>query len=239
LRPYYAPGRASLPSLDRYRPKKRGSGLGIVVLLLIVVAVVAVVFRRELTSAYDQLSAKWFGTAQEPKPVEEDIVRKAQPRVRPVPMHPDPDREPKPVPKLPDYEVPKFEPRTLPAVPKEEEPLPVITPKEHRPGLAYSTLERKDIGVEGVSQVEVKVVVPKTYKKDDLLRVALDIVAGERRQGTRHAVRLLCFTDSQKTSEDDAFAEVDWAPGGDFFKAGDAVRAGPDNNEYKVHMKKP
>jgi hypothetical protein len=87
-----------------------------------------------------------------------------------------------------------------------------------------------------VFEYEMKVIVPASYKKDDLLRMALDVVAGELRRGLCHAIRFLCYTDTRKTNPEDAFAEVIWAPEGNFARAVDAVRAGSDNNEYRVIM---
>ncbi len=217
------------------RPKKEEEGgLGIVVLLLIGVLIAAIIWRKELTAFYNSTVGPMFGgeaPSTAPAPV------KVTPKVA-LPPTPAPGETMPP----PEPEVPKFEPREAPGpAPKEPEETPAVVPPapapEPAPALAYSIIKRENVGYEGLQQFEFKVVVPPTYKRDDLLRMAQAIVAAERKQGVRHAVRCLCFTDPEKTKPEDLFATVDWGPQGDFMKAADAVNKTPDKNEFKVFLK--
>jgi len=220
------------PPYRAYRPAKKGSGFGRMVIILVLVLVAAVVWRKELTDAYDRLIDRFFGGAEE---VEEsgsdDVIVEFPPEPEPQPPKP----EPKPEKPVPDQTLPTFKERTIPELPAE--PLPEIPMKERTPGLAYSIIDRKDISFLQVTQYEMYVVVPADYRKDDLLRMALDVVAWERKQGVRHAIKFYCFKDKVKTEPKDAFAEVVWAPEGNFLRAREAVRAGSDNNEYRIIMK--
>ncbi len=214
------------------RKKNRGGGLMIVILLLAAVGVVAWVCRVSLTSFYDTKVATLWQEA--PKPAE------------PVPS-PEPKRvaerpTERPKVELPDQEVPKFDKREV-AVAPAETPAPVDvtpppeTPKEIRLGLAYSIADKRDTSNEGVKQYEFKVVVPPTYDEEALLRMAKDIVVAEQRLGPRHGIRILCYQDPKKTADEDNFAEVDWGPGGDYFKAADAATGDPAKNTFRVILR--
>ena len=236
VEPPAAPG----PFVGRHaaRPKK-GSGIGIVVLMLIAIAGVAVIFRREVTDLYDRLTGQpKQDTAPAPARTEGDNTPG---RVRPTARGTEAPRK-ETGPEIPNYVVPEFEKRTMEEVPKDTGAPPPETPappfKEPYPGLAYSIIKTEDVGYEGVKQYEFKVVVPAGYKEEDLLRMAANIVASQRRLGDRHAIRILCFTDPEKTKPEQLFAQVDWAPEGDFTKAADAVNKGVDKNTYRVTMKK-
>lgn len=226
--PLPEPPRAA-PRYRAYRPPKKGFlSFGKMVILLGLVLVAAVFWRKKLTETYEDLRERYFSRAQAK---EGDVIKEVSPE-------PPPKVEPKPVKPGPTEAVkeepfPTFEKRTVPTLP--EEPSPVIPPKERYLGLAYSVIGRKDVSFLDVFQYEIRVVVPADYKKDDLLRMARDIVARER--GIRHAVRFYCFKDKVKTKPEDAFAEVIWAPEGNFLKAREAVRKGSGNNEYRVIMK--
>ena len=131
--------------------------------------------------------------------------------------------------------MPTFERREpSPPPPAGETPPVVETPPS---GLAYSIVGRRNVSEEGLQQIDLHVIVPRTYTREDLLRMARAVVALERRLGERHAVRLVCFTDPRRTDPEDVFAEVDWGPGGDFWKAADAVNKGSDRNTFTVTMK--
>lgn len=111
---------------------------------------------------------------------------------------------------------------------------PAVKPKERTPGVAYSILERNDLSRGNVFQYEVKVVVPGNYTQEDLARMAADIVGETLKKGLCHAMRFWCFREKGKTDPGDAFAEVIWAPEGDFARAAEAVRAGSEKNQYNV-----
>ena len=64
--------------------------------------------------------------------------------------------------------------------------------------------------------------------------MASDIVGEALKKGLCHAMHFYCFTDKKKTNPEDAFAEVTWAPEGDFTKAAEALRAGAEKNLYNV-----
>jgi len=226
------------PFVGRHAPRpKKGSGVGVVVLMLIAIAVVAVIFRREVTELYDRL------TGQAKQDTAPEVVRtegdNAPVRARPTARGTQTPRK-ETGPEIPNYVVPEFEKRTMEQVPKEtpqpDTPAPPF--KEPYPGLAYSVVKTEDASYEGVKQYEFKVVVPAHYKEGDLLRMAANIVASQRRLGERHAIRIFCFTDPDKAKPEHLFAQVDWAPEGDFMKAADAVNKGVDRNVYRVTMKK-
>ena len=226
------PEAAQGPAADYYRreKKRKGSGLGATLLLLLVFAVVAVILRKEITGLYDGL------VVPERKPAAAPVVNPA-PEARPVPR-------PAPAPKVeePPAETPApvFEPRTEEKAPPAEVPsLPPVMMKEHKPGLMYAVLDRQDVSVQGASMFVVKVLVPRNYTKPDLLRMARDIVENETKVGVPHAIRFLCFLDRQQTNEPDAFAEVVWAPDGNFAHAIDAVKTGGVENQYRVVSMKP
>jgi hypothetical protein len=187
-----------------------------------------------LTEGYDRLKglvSEFFSSptkepAEEPAPV--------QPESEPAPKpRPGPKARPIESDNGPEEPLPHFEPVTRPPPPAEE-PLPEVKPKERYPGLAYSIIERTDLSRNGVFEYEMKVVVPANYNKNDLLRMASNIVGVQLKEGLCHAVHFYCFADKKKTNPEDAFAEVIWAPEGNLARAAEAVRAGSDKNEYRV-----
>ena len=223
------------PPYSGYRPRQKKSPLGEVMFLLglAAVAVLAITFRKELTDAYDRYLGGPEGPQAKVEPVRHDEAVKWEPKL-PAPVEPKVETPTTPVEETP---LPKFERREKPTLPREEPP--VIPHFQPRPGLAYSIVERKDATYKpGLFQYEFKVIVPENYKKDDLLRMGLDIIEYERKQGLRHAILIYCFKDKTNLDPDEAYAEVIWAPGGNYMRAADALRFGPDNNEYRVIIKK-
>jgi len=227
--------------LDAYRalrPREKRSAWPAVLFILGLagVLVASVAFRKELTDIYDRIAAGLFGGPSPQAPVVADVPEQPEPPLEVA--SPQPAGEPTPEPPEPqETPLPHFEPREKPTLPTE--PVTVIPPSERYPGLAYAVLDRKDLTFLGVYQYELKVLVPADYRKDDLLRMALSVVANERKNRLCYALRIYCFKDRQKTEPEDAFAEVIWAPHGDFLKAAEAKRAGAEDNEYRVIMKAP
>lgn len=218
----------------RGRKKRSAAGKAVFFLGLLLVAGLSIAFRKELAEGYDRLVLALFGPGPK-EGVIEAVREEPEHEVTPKPR-PRPKVQPLSADNVEEQPLPHFEPVTRPPLPAEE-PLPPPKPREHYPGLAYSVIERTDLSMKGVFEYEMKVVVPASYQKDDLVRMASDVVAGELKRGLCHALRLLCYRDKLKTSPEDAFAEVIWAPEGNFARASEAVRAGSDNNEYRVIMR--
>ena len=221
------------------RGRRRHSTAGTLAMALglLAVGVVAFVFRQELTEGYDRLAdlvSEFFSSPTKESGVEPTPV---QPKSEPGHKSPaKPKARPTESDNGPDEPVPHFEPVVRPPAPPEEAaPMPpVVKPKEHAPGVAYSILEQHDLSRNGVFEYELKVVVPADYTGEDLARMASDIVGEALKKGLCHAMHFYCFTDKKKTNPEDAFAEVTWAPEGDFTKAAEALRAGPEKNLYNV-----
>ena len=220
------------PPHRTYRSSKKRSGFGKMLIILALVLVAAVLWRQELTDALDRALA-WLSdtSGRTDAPPDDDVIVEGPSKPGPEPPKP----QPKPEEPVEDQPLPTFNERTIPELP--EEPFPRIPRAQRTPGLAYSIINRRDVGYERIFVYEIYIVVPADYKKDDLLRMALDVVAWERKQGLRHAIKFYCFKDKVNTKPEDAFAEVIWAPEGNFQRAREAVRAGPDNNEYRVIVK--
>jgi len=229
-----APGPAPRRPYRGYRPRRRKTGIGLAgrLLFLTLLLVAAFLWRKELTDTYDALMDRFFGRAEEaPRPGPADVIVEVLPKPEPEPGPPKPT-PPKPI---PDTPLPTFEERTIPQLPAET--LPELPPAERTPGLALAILDRRDLSVEGIFQCELYVLVPEDYGEKDLLRMAENVVTEERKRNFRHAIRLYCFKDRKSTRPEDAVAEVVWAPQGNFLRAREALRAGVDNNQYRVIMK--
>jgi hypothetical protein len=222
-----------------FRGRKRHSTAGTLALVLGLLAVgtVAYWFRKELSEGFDQLRAAIWGKADEP--AKEPGAEPARETPKSEPAH-KPPVKPKVGPTGPGPAAteppPVVEPAPTPAVtPAEPEPTPpAVKPKEHASGVAYSILEEHDLSRGEVFQYELKVLVPGKSTHEDLARMASDVVGAALKKGLCHAMHFYCFADKKKTNPGDAFAEVVWAPEGDFARAAEAVGAGSEKNQYNV-----
>ena len=226
-----------------YVPPPKSSPVPLVLFIggLALVFICAVLLRVELTGFYDDIVAKLFGTTKKtrtgdvadasssktPESADNTDDGDASKTVR------DPDRLPS-TGKDEPVVIPEFEKRELPELPGD--PVPEIPTAERTPGYGYSRLERLDLSRNGVTKHQIKVMVPAHYKEADLRRVAEAVIGRQRKLGECHAIRVLFFTDTEKTARTDAVAEAVWAPEGKFVKAPDAVRAGSDKNTLHVRM---